>query len=132
MSVANVITGINTQLDTISGLVVLSDPPESINQFPSSIAYHYRTETYNAAFGGYSLHTIRVEIYEARQVLPQAVNRAKAWPDSVRTAIKADESLGGAATGVIWPMRCESMPLRYGETVYFGVRFEITYKVNES
>lgn len=133
MSVSAVIAGLNTRLGTIAGLTVLANPPESINEFPSSIAYHLRTETWNSASGGYSLHTIRVEVYEARQVLPQAVDRAKAWPDSVRTAVKADETLAGQATAILWPMRCESTPLRYGgqDNVYFGVRFEITYKVNE-
>ena len=74
MSLDTTIDALRTVIDTIDGLHVYPDPPESINQFPSAIVY---SRSGTLQFGSATLtrnyHTLAVDIYHARQVLPQAV-----------------------------------------------------------
>lgn len=133
MSVQAAIAGLNNVVAGISGLVrVYADPPESISEFPSAITYMREGETYDTAAGGYSLHMLVIDIYLARQILPEAINAAKAWPDRVRSALKADPTLGSTVSHVVWPMRYQALPLPYNDLVHFGVRFLVQVKVNES
>lgn len=133
MSVQAAITNLNQLVAGLSGLVrVYSDPPESISEFPAALTYIGQGEMTATAAGGYSLHTLIVEIYHARQVLAQAVNEAKVWPDRLYAALKADETLGGAVSHVVWPIRYQALPLPYNDLIHFGVRFTIQVKVNET
>jgi len=134
MSVANAINGLNAIMRTVSGLKVYSDPPESINQFPSCITYVQSGTMEDNASGGTSLHTLICEIYVARQLLPQAVDGAKVWPDTVFTALKtADVTWSGAIAHIVWPMRYRSGPMQYGgsDSLLYGVQFTISVKVKE-
>lgn len=138
MTVEAAICGLNTCMKTIRRLNVYDDPPESINQFPSAITYIGYGETQDGANGGFSLHTLIAEIYIAGQLLPQAVDEAKKWPDLVRTALKYgdDPTWGGTISHVVWPMRYKSGAMRYignagGEKLHYGIQFTIPVKINE-
>lgn len=132
MSLSSAIGGVRTMLGNVSGLTrVYTDPPESISEFPAAIVYSREGEYHGSAAGGHSLHTIIIEIYHARQHLPQAVDEAKQWPGKIYTAVAADITLGGTVSHVVYPLRYRSMPLRYNESTHFGVRFELTAKINE-
>lgn len=133
MSVQAAINGLNAVIATITGLKrVYADPPEAISEFPSALTYIGSGEMYAAASGGHSLHTLVVEIYHGRQIMAQAVNEAKVWPDRVYAALKADEKLGGAVSHIGWPLRYRALPLNYNDLVHFGIRFEVVVKVNET
>ncbi len=103
-----------------------------LTQFPCAITYIREGETYDSAAGGYSLHTLVAEIYQARQIMAQAIDKAKVWPDLVRSALKANQTLGGAVSHLVWPVRYQALPLPYNDQVHFGVRFLVQVKVNES
>lgn len=138
MSLDTAIDGLRIRLGTMTGLArVYPDPPESINEFPSLIVYSRDGIMYYTASGGYSLHTLVAEVYLARQYLPEVVDAAKPWPDRAFAALKADQTLGGAVSHVVWDtqggtgLRYQTMPLQYNQQMCFGVRFTITVKVNE-
>ena len=75
------------------------------------------------------LHTLRVAIYLARAVLPEAVDAAKVWPYRVFAALKADQTLGGTALAVVWPVRYRLGPMGYGSETLFGVAVDVVVKV---
>lgn len=137
MSLANAINGLNTVMKTITQLVrVYDDPPESINEFPSCITYSREGTMEDNAAGGRSFHTLVADIYIARTVLPQAIDDAKAWPDLVFAAIRADNTFGGAISHIVWDnglFRYRTGPMRYGgsDALLYGVQFTMTVKINE-
>lgn len=132
MSLATTITALRTVIDTIPNLRVYADPPESINEFPSAIVYSNEgiyglgSADLNRAY-----HTLIVDIYHARQMLPQAIDSAKVWPDLVygviRTAMTAG-TLDVVATGGRAEINYRTTPLPYGDIMHFGVRFTIRLK----
>ena len=133
MSLDAAIDGLRTAGTGLTGMKrAYADPPESISEFPSAIVYVTGGQLSASAAGGVSLHTLAVEIYHARQVLPQAVDAAKVWPDLMFAALKADMTLGGAVSHINWPVTYKALPLRYGDQIYYGMRFEVTVKINES
>jgi len=132
MSLATTITALRTVIDTIPNLRVYADPPESINEFPSAIVYSLDgVYQLGSADHNRTYHTLIVDIYHARQMLPQAIDSAKAWPDLVygviRDALTAG-TLDVVATGGRAEINYRTMSLPYGEIVHFGVRFTIRLK----
>lgn len=135
MSLTTAITNINTILSGITGIRrVYADPPESISEFPAAMTYIKSGELTVVSAGlARNMHSLSVDIYHARQVLPQAVNESKVWPGLVLAALAADQTLGGAVTHIVWPVRYTAGALRYGgQFVHYGVRFEIVVKLMES
>jgi hypothetical protein len=132
MSLDTTIDALRTVVDTIADLHVYPDPPESINQFPSAIVY---SRSGTLQFGSATLtrnyHTLAVDIYHARQVLPQSVDSAKVWPDLVYDAISTAQRAGTidvvSANG-----RSEieyiTGPMTYNTIQHFGVRFTVRIK----
>jgi hypothetical protein len=85
-----------------------------------------------AVSDGFNLgfHTIRIAIYLARAVLPQAVDDAKVWPYRIFNALKADWTLGGTAkanrnAGITYRVG----PMVYGGETLFGVAADVVMKV---
>ncbi len=133
MSVEDAINGLNAAMDTITNLRVYPDPPESISQFPADITYVQEGTLEDNAAGGTGLHTLISEIYVDRRMLPQAIDGAKVWPKLVMTALKADPTLGGTISHIVWPVRYRMGPMSYGGTdaIFYGCRFSIVVKINE-
>lgn len=134
MSLENVVAALVTAAGGMTGITrAYADPPESISEFPAAIVYAYRGELSVASYGvGKSLHTVVVEIHHSRQVAPQAINDAKVWPDRLLAALYADQTLGGAVDGIVWPVTYRATPIRYANEVHYGVRFEVTVKTMET
>lgn len=112
---------------TVPGLKrVYTDPPESISEFPCAVVYLKSGEmTENAP----CFHDFVADIYHARQVLPQAVNEAKVWPDRVLYALKANFRLNGSIEHIVYPIRYESAALQYNDMTHYGVRFRVRVKI---
>ncbi len=132
MSLDATIDTLRTIVDTIPGLYVYADPPESVNQFPSAIVY---SRNGVMQFGSSGLtrnyHTLAVDIYHARQLLPQAIDSAKVWPDLMYTAINAAMQ-SGTIDVVSENGRAEisyiTGPMKYNAIEHFGMRFTVRMK----
>lgn len=132
MSLEAAIAGLRAAVETMPGLVrVYTDPPESINEFPCAFVVADNGEMNDNSAGGYSLHTLIVEIYHSRQILAQAVDGAKVWPDRMFAALRADPRLGGSVSHVRWPVTYRAGAYSYNSAVHYGMRFNVTVKVNE-
>lgn len=132
MTLATTITALRTVIDTIQNLRVYADPPESINEFPSAIVYSNEgIYGIGSADLTRAYHTLIVDIYHARQVLPQAIDSAKVWPDLVYGVIR-DAMTAGTLDVVATSGRAEvnyrTTSLPYNDVVHFGVRFTIRLK----
>lgn len=132
MSLDAAIDGLRNVVTTLDGITrVYTDPPESLNEFPCAFVVADLGEMTDTSAGGYSLHTLVVEIFHARTVLAQAVDGAKVWPDRMFAALRADPRLGGAVSHIRWPMTYRAGALTYNGNTHYGMRFNVTVKVNE-
>jgi len=132
MSLDAAIDGLRAAVEGMTGLVrVYTDPPESLNEFPCAFVVADSGEMTDTSAGGYSLHTLVVEIFHSRTVLAQAVDGAKVWPDRMFAALRADQRLGGAVSHVRWPVTYKAGALGYNGGTHYGMRFSVTVKVNE-
>jgi hypothetical protein len=132
MSLDAAIDGLRAAVATMTGLTrVYTDPPESLNEFPCAFVVADSGEMSDSGAGGYSLHTLAVEVFHSRTVIAQAVDGAKVWPDRMFAALRADPRLGGSVSHVRWPMTWQAGALTYNGITHYGMRFRITVKVNE-
>jgi hypothetical protein len=132
MSLDAAIDGLHTAVASMAGLTrVYTDPPASLSEFPCAFVVASNGEMSDSGAGGYSLHTIAVEIYQSPNITAQAVDGAKVWPDRMFAALKAAPTLGGAVSHVRWPITYRALGLVYNNVTHYGMRFEITVKVNE-
>ncbi|MBK8772594.1 MAG: hypothetical protein IPM06_19515 [Rhizobiales bacterium] len=126
MSLDATIDKIRVHVAGLTGLArVYSDPPDSMQEFPCAIVIANRGAYELSAAGGRAFHVIVVEIHSARQVLPQAVDEAKVWPDRMYTKLAAatDLDINGQIT-------YRAGGIQYGNDVHYAVRFEVPCKVN--
>lgn len=128
MSVSALVSTIATATGNLTGIKrVYADPPDSMNQFPCAIVYAARGELGKRAgrgVAGNSDHVIAVEIHHARQVLPQAVQASRAWPDEMLAQLLAL----AATLDIQYPVTYQAQALRYGDEMHYGIRFEITVR----
>lgn len=127
MSLDATIDKLRAHTAALTGMArVYTDPPDSMQEFPCAIVFANRgTYELNAA-GGRAYHNVVVEIHHSRQVLPQAVDEAKVWPDRMyaRLAAATDLDING-------PIAYRAGAMTYGSAdPHYGVRFEVSCKVN--
>lgn len=109
-------------------------PPESLNQFPFSLAYLRRGESVFEAGWRKDLWTIHWELFFARQLLPAVVEKAMPYGALALAALQADPTLGGAVSTIVASQNSPALSefgwLEYGSTAdpYLGWRFIITVK----
>ena len=104
-----------------------ADPPESLNEFPCLIAFAGSGEMQLVSAGlGKSLHTVIVEIHHSRQIIQEAIDAAKVWPDRVLAALHAAQTASTLA--LAGPVTYEALPLPYNQEVHYGMRFRVTVK----
>ncbi len=128
MSLDAVIDTMRAHVAALSGLKrVYDDPPESLSEFPCAMVYAARGTMEANAAGGRSFHTLYIDVYESRTVLPEAMDRAKVWPDRMYQRLKAATDLH-----IVWPMSYRAAPIEYNSVTHYGVRFEVQVKVNET
>lgn len=129
MTLDALIDTVRTHVAALPGLArTYDDPPESMQEFPCAIVYAARGE-YEFGAVGRSFHTVIVEIHHNRQVLPEAMDAAKVWPDRLYTELAAADDIY-----IYDRMRYVCGGLPYGraggtEETHYGVRFEIPCKV---
>ena len=81
-----------------------------------------------AGAGGYSLHTLVVEIFHAPRCWRKR-SRDEGLADRV-FALRVDHTLGG--TGVVcWPVTYQAGRSTTTNITHYGMRFRVTVKVNE-
>jgi hypothetical protein len=73
-----------------------------------------------------------VDVLSSRQNLPQSVSESKAWPDALMAGLRADETLGGAVSAIVWPVLYEATAIQYNSLTHYGIRFEVTVKIMEA
>lgn len=133
MSLETAVDALVTLAGTLTGLTrMYADPPPSISEFPCGMAYIESGE-YIAGPSAHGNHNLVLVIYESNTVTPQAIDRAKRWPDLVRTLLTANLTLSGTASHVgnkdrLFSYRAGPMP--YNDILHYGVRFVIPVKVN--
>lgn len=131
MTLAAACDSLKTLLGGASGIVrAYGDPPGSINEFPALIVYPFNG-TLEAVSAGLNrgLHVIAVDIVQSRQSLADAVDMAKDWPEVVLAILVANQTLSGAVDAIVWPVNYKIMPMRYGQDMLFGARFEVRVKI---
>ena len=120
--------------DALEGMTGLTrwydEPPESLSEFPCGMAFVVSGEI-TAVSDGFDrgLHTLRIAIYLARAVLPEAVGAAKVWPYLIHNALKADQTLAGTVKAIVWPLSYRSGPMVYGSETLFGVAADVVLKI---
>lgn len=134
MALEAAIDGLRTDLSAMTGLSrTYDDPPESISQFPSLIVYARQGEIHQTSAGmGYSLHTLIAEIVMSRQYMPQVIDAAKVWPDRAFAILRADQTLNGSVSHIVWPFRYRIVPVRYNDIIHLVCQIEVQVKINES
>lgn len=101
--IKNLRTGIKTRLETITGLRVYTQPPESVQQFPAAVVLLERT-TYHQPFQVKDFNaTFRIILLVNKADDTQALDELDKYltvlgPESVPNAIRGDTTLGGNAT----------------------------------
>lgn len=116
---------------TLPGLAEAPEyPPESINQFPFSLAYLNRGETTFEAGWRKDIWTIFWEIYVARQILARDIAKAMSYAQPALAALHADPTLGGTVSTIVSPVTCTFGWLEYGsqDNKLLGWRFAVTVK----
>jgi hypothetical protein len=120
---------------TLPGMKEAPDyPPETINQFPFSLAYLRTSETIFEAGWRKDKLTIFWEIYLARQILPNTINQAMPYYGLALAALQDDPTLNGTVSTIIAtdaaPLTSTFGWLEYGsiDNKLLGWRFAVTVK----
>ncbi len=111
---------------------VYSDPPEAMTEFPCGIVYVQSGEMNVVAGRAINIHNIILEIHHSRQILPEAIDAAKVWPERVQyelyTEMLADQ-FGSYVAAISWPVTYDALALGYGGETHYGLRFRIPTKI---
>jgi hypothetical protein len=130
MALSDVIDQYVTAFGAMTGLVrCYADPPEAMTEFPCAIVYASSGEMAVGGHGAQSIHMINLEIHHSRQILPEAVDAAKVWPDRVLSALYNGGTFGGYVAAVVWPVTYDALALGYNTETHYGMRFRIPTKV---
>jgi len=106
-----------------------ADPPEAMKEFPCAIVYATSGDMTVGGGMAVSIHVINLEIHHSRQILPDAIDDAKVWPDRVLSALYGGGTFGGYVAAVVWPVTYEALALGYSGETHYGMRFRIPTKV---
>ena len=133
MALASVIDEYVAAFGAMTGITkCYSDPPEAMTEFPCAIVYVSSGEMSVGGHGAESFHVINLEIHHSRQVLQDAVDSAKVWPERVlytlHTNMVADQ-FGGYVAAIRYPLTYEALALTYAAEVHYGMRFRIDTKL---
>jgi hypothetical protein len=128
-TVAQVMTGLKTQLSTISGLRVVDTIPDVINP-PVAIPALIEVRYHGAQQQGMVEHTVTVSLVVARisertaqQTLYGYLSSSGAT--SVRAAIEADRTLGGVVQTCIVRSGSNIQSVSVGDQTYLVVDFDV-------
>jgi len=122
--------GLADRLKTIPGLRVSALVPEQINP-PMAVITRSSVNYHRDMRGGTTEWTMQVQLLAGRMADQQAQRTIDAWLDwdgtsSVRAAIEADRTLGGAAQTCIVTDAESLTSIQVGDSEYLGVIFNVT------
>ncbi len=130
MSITDIRSGIADNLSAITGLRVASEIPD--NPSPPIAVVQLRSITYDGAFGkGLAVYSFVISVIVARVAERNAQRRLNDYADnegasSVKQAIEADKTLGGAA----FDCRVETLDnigvVQLGDADYMAADFTVT------
>ena len=130
MTLATIRTGIQTRLQTISGLRVFDRPPDSVNDYPCALILPKGGE-YDTEFGAGTKYTFEITILVSRAAdVDRAQTKIDPYIDrsgakSVYAAVDGDVTLGGAAETCRVTGFKDYGGFEYGGILYFGVKFDV-------
>lgn len=111
---------------------VYADPPEAMTEFPCAIVYVQSGELNVTAGRAINIHNIILEIHHSRQILPEAIDAAKVWPERVQKELHTEmlsDQFGGYVAAVVWPVTYDALALGYATETHYGMRFRIPTKI---
>jgi len=135
MSIEAIGTGIKTKLGSVTGLKHIYAPnetPESVNEFPAAVIQHTGTN-YGITMGGDSAHDrheFTIKVFLTNQDSPTAFNAlldylARTGDNSIVQKIRADQTLGGTASGVTVISNSGQSLITWGGVQYLGTEFTL-------
>ena len=109
-----------------------NDPKEAIAEFPFVVSYPAKGTLELETYGpGKDKHIIYTELHLSRNVLNEAVAKAKLYLEDFAAKIKADTTLSGASDTIVWPIPYTFGSLDWAGENHLGFRFEITVKIRK-
>lgn len=126
----SIVAGIKTRLETISGLTVYLEPPESVRQTPCAIILP-STGNYDESMDGSTLHTVIITVLVSKgQGYAEAQDELREYMaitggSSIRGAINGDIDLGSAVDWSRIVRYYDYGGHEYAGEQYLGVRFEL-------
>ena len=122
--------GLADRLATVSGLRVAAQIPEQINP-PVAVVSRAQVNYHRDMAGGTTEWTMQVQLIAGRMADRQAQRTIDAWlswdgAKSVRNAIEADGTLGGAALDTIVTSADALTTFQIGDSEYIGVTLNVT------
>jgi hypothetical protein len=129
VSLADIRAGIGTNLETIAGIRVYEEVPDS-PALPCAVV-QLETVTYDVAFArGASEYTFIVHAIVIRANVQRAQRKLDEFMDagarSVKTAVESDSTLGGAAFDCRVTEVRDIAPVTIGGIDYLAVDFSVT------
>lgn len=133
------IAAIQDIVGAISGVVEAPDyPPESVNQFPIALCYPLRFDAQGAGGGLVKgLHTVRIDLLCARQLLPKDIAKAAPYGRLIYRALWNNPNLSNAVD-TINAVRGEFGPIYWGGSrppsppTGLGWSIEVDFKIQEA
>ena len=128
-------SGLVTRLQTISGLRVYGQPPESINELPAVVLLTPDLE-YGATFSGNTLrHQLR-----ALLLLGHPASSTEGWDEldnylsptgtkSIRAAVEGDRTLNGKVDDAVVSGARRLGQLQFQHATYHGAEFVVDYLI---
>lgn len=135
MSIEAIGSGIKTNITSCTGLKHIyapSEMPESVNEFPAAIIQHTGT-AYGITMGGdssHDRHDFTIKVLLTNQDQPTAFNAlldylARTGTNSIVQKIRADQTFGGAASGVTVISNSGQSLITWGGIQYLGTEFAL-------
>lgn len=123
-------SGLKDRLATIPGLRVAEQIPEQINP-PVAVITRQSVEYHGAMSGGSSEWSMQVQLIAGRMAEQQSQRLIDEWlswsgTKSVRAAIEADRTLGGAAHTCKVTSADALTTVQVGDAEYLGVTLNVT------
>jgi hypothetical protein len=129
-SLSDIKQGLADRLKTVPGLRVAAQIPEQVNP-PMAVVTRASVNYHLDMRGGLTEWTMQVQLLAGRMADQQAQRTIDGWlsydgRSSIRAAIEADGTLGGAAQTSIVTDADALTSIQVGDSEYLGVVFNVT------
>lgn len=127
----------NAFVSLLSGLTgvqnAFTNPPDSLNFFPTAIAFFREYNYQSERKGGYyytGRHLLVGQIHVARKNLPEDIALLEVYPDLLRTALAADPTLGGTVRKVTNEFRARLIFGEFDSQKTLYIEFEVVVDID--